>query len=131
MLDALRGAWAQLLSGALGLWLMAAPAVLGYGGPAADAHHVLGPMAASFALVAVWGHMRPLRWVNVFLGGALVVFPVVLSFSLAAAANSALVGLLLVGLGFIRGTVMEEYGGGWSALWTGNVSGEMRGDDAS
>ena len=124
MLSALRGAWAQLVSVALGFWLMAAPAVLGYGGTAADVHRVLGPITAAFALIAVWGHMRPIRWVNVALGGALVVVPFVWAFGTVATANSVVVGLAVAGLAFVRGTVTERYGGGWSSLRTGNVSGD-------
>lgn len=121
MRDALHGAWAQLLSVAVGLWLMASPTVLGYGGAPADAHYVLGPIAAAFALVAVWGHMRPLRWTNVAIGGLLVLAPLVRPFDTVAAANSVAAGLLLAALATVRGTVVEAYGGGWSTLWTGDV----------
>lgn len=122
MLGAIRGAWAQILSVLFGFWLMAAPAVLDYGGRAADVHRILGPIAAAFALVAVWGHMRPLRWVNVLVGGLLVLAPLVVTFEAVATANSVVVGLIIVGLSFVQGEIMERYGGGWSTLWTGDLS---------
>ena len=122
MSAAIRNAWAQVASMLLGFWLMAAPAVLGYAGTPADAHRILGPVAASFAIVAVWEHMRPLRWVEVPLGGLLILVPLVLGAGLAATANSVVVGALLAALAFVRGGVEEEYGGGWGPIWTGNVA---------
>lgn len=123
MLGALRNAWAQALSALLGIWLMAAPAVLGYGGFAADSHRVVGPVAAAFAIVAIWEHMRSLRWMNLPLGAILVVLPAFFDAGFPTMANSVVVGLLLVGLGFVPGDVEERYGGGWSSLWTGDVEG--------
>ena len=131
----LTGAWAQLLSVALGWWLMAAPAALGYGGFAADAHRVLGPIAAAFALVAVWGHVRGLRWANVLLGGLLVLSPLGVYTPLAstygtvAAANGVVTGLALVALSFVQGEVYGAFGGGWWSLWTGEVAGTSGPDD--
>jgi hypothetical protein len=123
MFETVRNAWAQVVSMFLGLWLMAAPAVLGYGPPAADVHRVLGPVAAAFALMAIWGHMRPLRWMNLLFGGLLVVVPFVFAFGTVATVNSVAIGLVLAGLGFVRGEVTERYGGGWSSLWTGQTAG--------
>lgn len=120
MIALLRKAPAQALATALGVWLMAAPAVLGYAGVVADLHRIVGPVAASFAFVALWEHMRPLRWVTLALGLPLVVAPWVLGTGPAATANSVVVGLLLGGLAFARGRVEESYGGGWSVLWSGD-----------
>ena len=123
MLGVIRNAWAQVLSMFLGFWLMAAPAVLGYGGTLADAHRIVGPIAAAFALMAVWGHMRPLRWTNVLFGAIVVVAPFVVGVGTVVIAHSVVVGLLLVGLSFVRGEVTERYGGGWSSVRTGDVAG--------
>jgi len=124
MFGALRNAWAQVLTVLLGLWLMAAPAVLGYSGTPADVHRVLGPVTAAVALIAAWGHMRPLRWMSVPLGGAIAATPFVWSFGTVALANGVVVGLAVVALAFVSGRITEDYGGGWSSLWTGNVSGD-------
>lgn len=123
MLDTVRNAWAQILTMLLGLWLMAAPAVLGYSGQSADAHRILGPITAAFGLMAIWGHMRPLRWTNLFFGALLVLVPFVVGFGTVAAANSVLIGIVIAVLAFVRGTVEEAYGGGWSSLWTGAIAG--------
>jgi hypothetical protein len=46
--------WAQLINALLGMWLMAAPAVLGYIGPARTNDRIIGPLAAGAALIAIW-----------------------------------------------------------------------------
>lgn len=128
MLALVRKGWAQALGALLGVWLMAAPAVLDYAGIASTTHRVVGPVVASIAFVALWEHMRPLRWANFALGVLLVAMPWAFAYGPAATANGVVVGLLLAGLALVRGTVDGEYGGGWSSLWTGNVAGEARGE---
>lgn len=129
MLAMLRNAWAQVLSALLGVWLMASPAVLNYAGTAGDTHRIVGPVAASFAFVAIWAHMRPLRWVNLALGFLLIAVPWVVTFPPLATANGVVVGLLLIGLAFVCGMVEGKFGGGWSSLWTGNVAEESPNSD--
>lgn len=109
--------WAQLLSAILGVWLMAAPAVLGYGGIAAAVDRSIGPLAAGFACVAIWGATRGVRWLNLPLGIALLVMPWGFGYPSIATANSLAAGLLLGALAFVRGTVAERFGGGWSSLF--------------
>lgn len=116
--------WARWASAAAGVWLMAAPAVFEYGGFPSAFHRVVGPVAAAFAFIAVWQHMRPLRWLNVFFGGLLLLAPWPLAFGPAATLNSLVVGLVLVSLAFVRGPGEAQFGGGWSAVWTGDGSPE-------
>ena len=120
-LEFVRNRWAQVLSAVLGLWLMAAPDLLGYGTSASTVHHAIGPMVAAFSIVALWEHMRSLRWMNLPLGGVLAVISIVVGGATVALANGVVVGLALVGLGFIRGRVTGRYGGSWSSLWTGDI----------
>jgi hypothetical protein len=44
--------WPDLVAAALGIWLMASPAVLSYGGAAGAADRIAGPVVASVALIA-------------------------------------------------------------------------------
>lgn len=111
--------WARWVSAALGVWLMAAPAVLGYGGFAGATHRLVGSVVASFAFVAVWGHMRGLRWANLPLGALLLVVPWPLGFGEVATVDSLVVGLALVTLAPVGGPIRERYGGGWAVLWRG------------
>jgi len=109
--------WAQILNVLLGLWLMAAPAVLGYAGPAAVNDYIVGPLAASFATVALWEATRPLRWANLALGLWLLIAPWVLGYGWTALANSTLVGVLLMAFSFVSGQLQHRFGGGWASLW--------------
>ena len=109
--------WAQLASTAIGLWLMAAPSVLGYGGIASTHDRIIGPIVASLALMACWEVLRPLRRLNTALGLWLVLAPWLLGFPTPATLDSILSGAALVGLSLVRGKLSKAYGGGWSALW--------------
>lgn len=110
--------WAQVLNAALGLWLMAAPAVLGYGAPAETNDYIVGPVIATFAVVAWWEATRAVRLWNVPLGVWLLVAPWILGYgTIQATLNSLAVGLLVSGLAWVQGTVEGRYGGGWAALW--------------
>lgn len=111
---------AQLANIALGLWLMVAPAVLEYGQPAADGDHIVGPIVASLATIAIWDVTRSLGRLNLPFGLWLLVAPLVLGYPLVAAVNSLIVGICIVTLSVIQGPVRQRFGGGWSALWHGN-----------
>ena len=109
--------WVQLANAAVGIWLMAAPDVLGYGGPARAVDRTAGPLAAGVALVAAHQAARPLRWGNLPLGLWLLVAPWALAYGTVATANSTVAGLLLAGLASVRGAVTHRFGGGWVAVW--------------
>jgi hypothetical protein len=109
--------WPQLAAFALGIWLTAAPGVLGYGGTPAANDHVVGPLAAMFGLVAVFEVTRPVRWVNLLLGLWLVFSPWVLGYAPPELVNATAVGIGLAVLACVRGRRGESFGGGWKALW--------------
>lgn len=108
--------WARVLSVAVGVWLMAAPAVLAYGGVAATNDRIVGPVAASVAIVAVAEVCRPVRHVNQVLGAWLLGAPFLLGYdALAATADSFAAGVLLLVTGGVPGRQRHRYGGGWRA----------------
>ena len=110
--------WARLVNTAAGLWLMAAPAVLGYAGAAQVNDRIAGPLAVTCAFVAIWEATRPLRRVNTVIGGWLLLAPWVLGYGATAPiVNSLVVGVVLVACSLAKGTVEKGYGGGWSMLW--------------
>lgn len=110
--------WARLASAAVGLWLMAAPAVLAYGAPAATNDRIVGPVAATFAVIAIWEVTRALRRVNLLLGLWMLAAPWLLgSYPTDATLNSMAAGALLAAFSLFRGDIAQEYGGGWSAVW--------------
>src|SRR5690606_22839516 len=110
--------WAQVINALLGVWLMAAPAVLGYSAPAAVNDRIVGPIAASFAVIAWWQATRPTRWVNLPLGLWLLAAPFVLGYDATTPlVNSLAVGAALAALSLVRGKVDLRFGGGWRAVW--------------
>jgi hypothetical protein len=122
-----REKWTQFLGALLGLWLVAAPAVLGYGDPLSTVHRIIGPMTAAVGIVSLWGHMHALsRWLHPPLGVLLVIVPPLLGalgvgIGAVPLVNSLVVGPALLVLGVVGGRVTERYGGGWSSLRTGDV----------
>lgn len=102
----------------VGIWLEAAPAVLSYGGTAADVDRLLGPIAGSLAFVAIWSVVHMLRWSTVPVGVLLVLAPV-LGYPAEAAVSSIVSGLAIIALAFVGGTPDQSFGGGWPAIWRG------------
>jgi len=109
--------WPQLVNVALGLWLMAAPAVLNYGRPASTSDHIVGPLIATFACIALWEATRAMRWINLPLGLWVLAAPWLLDAPLAGRLSSMLTGTAVAGLSCFGGTVRQRFGGGWAALW--------------
>lgn len=117
-MSALKRALPHMVVVGLGVWLMAAPAVLGHSGTTAgSSDRFVGPLIASIAFVAASEIARPVRWVNVTGAIWLVVAPWVLGFPTAAAINDVLVGVavgVLSPLG--KADMKARFGGGWRAL---------------
>jgi hypothetical protein len=112
--------WPSLISTVIGLWLMAAPAALGYGEPASTVDYIVGPIAASTAWVSMWAVTRPIRWFDVPLGVALIAAPFVLGYPLQASVNSVVAGLILALLAPVRDRPTARFGGGWTAVLRGS-----------
>lgn len=112
--------WAQAICFLLGVWLTMAPDILGYGGKSGIHDHILGPLVASFGFIALWELLRPVRWVNVFLGIWLIFSGVFIHSQEQAVWNAVLVGVVLANASLIKGVHRpERFGGGWSSLWAG------------
>lgn len=108
--------WARGLTAAVGIWLMAAPSIIGSTGPARTAALVTGPLLVAVALVAISEATRPVRWAGAGLGGFLVIAPLLWQHPAAAAITSVAAGLVSVGTALVRGPLHARIGGGWSAL---------------
>ncbi|WP_026370315.1 SPW repeat domain-containing protein [Kallotenue papyrolyticum] len=110
--------WARWVNLALGIWLMAAPAVLDYGPPASINDRIVGPLVAAFATIAMWQVTRGLRWLNLLLALWLLVAPWILGYPIAReVANSLVVGTIMALASGVRGPIKHRVGGGWRALW--------------
>jgi hypothetical protein len=109
--------WAAIASTLLGIWLMAAPSVIGLEGAARTNAHVVGPLLATFAGIAISQVTRSFRRLNALLGVWLIIAPVLLGHgSTWAAAHSVAVGIAALALSLISGKSRHQQGGGWRAL---------------
>jgi hypothetical protein len=108
---------AQTVGIIVGVWLMAAPAALGYAdATAADVHRIIGPVAASAALVAVWEATRGARLVNVVLGVLLVLAPLLVAHPADAAVSGVVSGVALAAASPVGGRSRQSMAGGWRSL---------------
>jgi uncharacterized membrane protein YfcA len=107
----------QLVVVALGIWMMAAPAVVPMSRFGADILRVVGPLVATFAACAAAEHLRALRWWNLPLAIALLLGVVFGAFDGAAATIAVVTTAIAVALlSMRRGRIEHRYGGGWRAL---------------
>lgn len=95
---------------------MAAPSVLQFGGGAKTNSVVCGALSTSFAIMAIWEITRALRWINLSIGGWLVIAPWVFGFQGMEIIVSTIVGLIMMAMSLIRGTIKNRTGGGWTSL---------------
>ena len=103
--------WSLVVSTAMGLWLMAAPAVLGSTGAAADNGRVVGALIVTTAVIAMAEVGRAVRFLNVLLALWVIAAPWILSGATTATTwNNAAVGGLILLLSLPRGTIREQYG---------------------
>ena len=111
--------WGRALGALAGVWLMAAPSILGYGGAARVSDLIAGPIAAGASIIAVSGVTRPVRWATLPLGWWIIVAPWLLGAQIAARVSGLVTGALLMGVALVRGRLRERFGGGWVGLWRG------------
>ncbi|MCB0107777.1 MAG: SPW repeat protein [Caldilineaceae bacterium] len=111
---------ARVVNVLLGIWLMAAPNLLGYGTPASTNDRIVGPLIITFATVAMWEATRSVRWANLPLGLWLLLAPWLLAYSSTALINSMTVGLVVALLSLVHGEISGRYGGGWRSLVQSN-----------
>lgn len=98
----------------IGLALMATRLLFGTEGALADSDHVAGCLVITVAVTALAEIARPVRFLNVAIGGWLVAAPFLLdgggtwgsAFGVAA-------GLALIALSLPRGKLSGEHYGGW------------------
>lgn len=110
--------WAQVINTIVGLWLMAAPSALRYADfTAKNNDHIIGPLIATFAIIAYWEATRVVGKWNIALGIWLLAAPWILSYEdTTAIINDMAAGALVVIFAFVKGRIEQQFGGGWSSL---------------
>ncbi len=111
--------WPQLLTFAVGIWVMASPGVLEMGERASTVAWVVGPSAASFALVAAFEVLRSIRVVNVIWGGLLAVSPLLGGYNDVGTFSAVVGGTALALLSLPGGRTKQRYAGGWKDIVKG------------
>lgn len=112
-----RGGVAQTVVTVTGLWLMAAPAVLGHAGTAAGrSDRLIGPTIAAAGFLAIFPITRLVRWFNLLPGAALLVTPFVFGAPTDATVNDIVSGLVVLALATVERAPQDRYGGGWDTL---------------
>jgi nucleoside-diphosphate-sugar epimerase len=102
--------WTLAATMMIGAWLMFSRLAMGIDGELANAHHLIGSLAITVAVTACAEVARPVRWLNVALGLALVAASFAYAEDGMAQAVSVACGLALVALSIPRGRVRNRYG---------------------
>lgn len=103
--------WNLLLSIALGVWLMFAPAIFQTTGRAADSNHLVGALIVTFAAIAIAEVGRAVRFINILFGAWLVIAPWLLAgFVTGARWSDVASGVALILLSLPRGGLRGRYG---------------------
>lgn len=102
--------WPLVLSVMVGGWLMTTRLTIGSEGSMANADHLIGALVITVAIAAFAEVARPLRFLNILLGAALFVTPLIYSPGVDAFISSYLAGAALILLSLAGGQVTHHYG---------------------
>jgi nucleoside-diphosphate-sugar epimerase len=102
--------WSLALSLAIGVWLMFTRLTLGSSGGMANADHLIGSLVITMTVAAMSEVARPLRFLNIGFGIALLVTPFAYGVGPLATAASLVCGVALIGLSAPRGRIDCNYG---------------------
>lgn len=106
--------WTLAASVALGILLLATPLIFGTEPPLYFSDHIAGCLVIMVGVTAMAEVARPVRFLNVPIGLALVASPFLFEGgTLMATAAAVIIGFALIGLSLPRGTRSEEHYGGW------------------
>jgi hypothetical protein len=104
--------WTLVLTAALGVWLVAAPAVLGVTGAAADSSYLAGALVVTWAVIAFSEIARPVRLLNIPVGAWIALAPWFLSGATEVSRWAHLLaGGLIIALSIHRGRIEEKFAG--------------------
>ena len=107
--------WNLALAALIGLSLLFTRMTLGVDGNMAHAHHVIGSLVLTVVLIAAAEVARPVRYLNMVLGAALIAAPFMFAAGMAATIASVVLGVALIALSMRRGLIRERYGN-WDRL---------------
>jgi hypothetical protein len=101
--------WNLALAGSVGLLLLFSRLTIGADAGLANAHHLIGFLALTVVSIAAAEVARPVRYLNIFFGLALMAVPFLYDGDTTAVVFSLSAGLLLIASSFRRGPIRERY----------------------
>ena len=102
--------WNLALAALIGLSLLFTRIALGVDGNMAHAHHVIGALVLTVVSIAAAEVARPVRYLNVVLGVALMAVPFIFGANMVVTIVSIAMGAGLALLSMRRGPIRERYG---------------------
>jgi hypothetical protein len=94
----------------VGVWLMLTRLTLGSEGQLANADHLIGALVLTVSVIATAEVGRIVRFLNMPLGLAAMLMPLILGGSLLQIVGGVVVGLALIAFSLPRGRVRQRYG---------------------
>jgi hypothetical protein len=109
--DLLIRPWNLVIITVIGVWVMLAPAVLGYSGKIADSDHLVGALVVMSGIISMSEVLRSVRFINILFGLWLIAATWVLGTNNDAAMwNGVISGALLLALSFRKGKIQDKRG---------------------
>ena len=110
--------WSQVVMMLLGIWLMVAPGLLDFSKKISDNAHIVGPLIATFSMVAIWECTRNVRLLNLPIAVWLFAAPVIIQYDNdTALMNDYAVAVLIIVLCAVKPKRKFRFGGGWPSVW--------------
>jgi hypothetical protein len=109
--DVKNAPWTLVVSAAIGVWLMASPAILGGIGSAANSHYLTGAWVVTWSVIALGQIARPVRLLNVPAGLWIAAAPWLLAGGDVSQWSDLAAGVALLILSIHRGRIDEQFGG--------------------
>ena len=107
--------WNLALAALIGLSLLFTRIMLGVDGSLANAHHVIGSLVLTVVSIAAAEVARPVRYLNMLFGAALMAAPFIFGAAIVTTVISMALGVALIVLSIRRGRIRERYGN-WDRL---------------
>lgn len=97
---------------------MASPGLLAYNESGSNSNYIVGPIVATFAIVACWEATNVVRKFNYPCGAWLIVAPWILGYdNTSTIINDMACGISILILASLSMKIEKSYGGGWTMLW--------------
>jgi len=110
--------WARITTTILGVWLMMAPDIFGFGKTIANNDHIVGPLLITFSVIAMSESVRNVKMLNLPLAAWLLFAPWILGYENSLAfASDYTVGVLTLVLTLVKQRRRHSFAGGWGVLF--------------